>query len=554
MSRRSPAELLLTADASVRALPIRALPLLRARTLRFGGLLGLTTMLLVMFGSQPAMAAPGCGNIPLISGICSDITGTISFATDPTGYIAGQIKDALGSLLGQFAHLINATTSVDFSNQGFLETYAIGFAVASLFTVILWLVAVAKRAVAGVGLVEALGESIGYLVAAVAVTAFMPLAVALVVEAVDGATDAALSPMLGNIGEIGNTVTAAWGPVAGMSGGNVLMGIIGILMLVAAAGVWLELVIRAALIYLTLVFGPLVFAGLVDKSLWSHTKRWCGVMGGIILSKYVTLTTLALATGLLANDHSSDVDACLGIVLTALALFYLAMLAPVTLGRLIPVVGDDMATAHKARTDASGRISGLPSPMNSASEMAAARGGSSGDAATEAGDGQSGGEGTSADISGSSAQSANASAGSQGAEGGAGAAESSSAEALPAQGSEGVGASAAEAGATEETAVAAGGPVAAAALAAEKAKETGEQAVNAAVERSSGGEMQQSAASPGSSPGPEQQATGSGVAQQQQHLPAQEQQQPAQQIPPQQSAPPPSTSQGPSTPTPGTPA
>ena len=580
MSRRTPAEWLVHADSAARELPFRAIPLLRARTLRLMSVLGFGTFLLVMLGSQPAMAAPGCGDIPVVSGICSTITGSISFATDPTGYIAGQIKDSVGSLLGEFAHLINATTTVDFSNTGFLQTYAIGFGVASIFTIILWLIAVAKRAVAGVGAVEAVAESIGLLVLAVAVTAFMPLATALVVGLVDDATNAALSPMLGNISSIGNTVTAAWGPVAGLSGGNVLMSIIGILLLVAAAGVWLELVIRSALIYLTLAFGPLVLAGLVDKSLWRHTKKYIGVLAGIIFSKYVTLTTLALATGLLANDNSSNVDTCLGIVLTALALFYLAMLAPVTLGRLIPVIGDDMAAAHGARAQAQSQIAGLPSQMNSATEMAAGRGGSSGGDSGETESGEQDGDGASADISGAKTQATGtaSTAGGSDAEsgeqtepdGGDLVAQGTNGEALPAEGAGAGAAGSAETGAADagvaEEAAAAGGPIAAVAMAAEKVKETGEKAVSAAVDRSSGGQIQQAPATPSASSAADASSSAGSAASdampQQAAAPSAETQtSPQEQAPPQQSQPPPaapsaqppSSSSGPAGPPPSGP-
>ena len=582
MSRRTPAEWLVHADTAVRELPYRVLPVLRARTLRLLSVLGFGTFLLVMLGSQPAMADPGCGDIPVVSGICSTITGSISFATDPTGYIAGQIKGSVGSLLGEFAHLINATTTVDFSNAGFLQTYAIGFGVASVLTIILWLIAVAKRAVAGVGPIEAVAESVGLLVLAVAITAFMPLATALIVGLVDDVTNAALSPMLGNISSIGTTVTAAWGPVAGMTGGNVLMSIIGILMLVAAGGVWLELVIRSALIFLTLAFGPLVFAGLVDKSLWRHTKKWIGLMAGVILSKYVTLTTLVLATGLLANDNSSDVATCLGIVLTALALFYLAMLAPMTLGRLIPVIGDDMAAAHGARAQAQSQIAGLPAQMNSASEMVAGGGGSSGGDSTGADWTEQEGEGTGAEISGAKTQAtgtANASGGSDDssdaqneADGGDLVAKGANGEALPAEGGSAGAAGTAESGAAEagvaEEAAAAGGPIAAAAVAAEKVKETGEKAVSAAVDRSSGGQIQQAPATPSASSAagapssaasaasdavPQQAPTPSSAPQTspQEQGSSQQSQPPPPAAP--QSAQPPSSSQGPSAPPPSGP-
>lgn len=58
------------------------------------------------------------------------------------------------------------------------------------------------------------------------------------------------------------------------------------------------LVARNALILTGVVFGPVVFAGLVDRDLWGHTKKYIGVITGIIISKWVMMVVLAMIPAL----------------------------------------------------------------------------------------------------------------------------------------------------------------------------------------------------------------------------------------------------------------
>lgn len=47
------------------------------------------------------------------------------------------------------------------------------------------------------------------------------------------------------------------------------------LVTVLAAGVlYLELFIRAALLYVGALLGVVVYSGLVDRNLWGHVRRW----------------------------------------------------------------------------------------------------------------------------------------------------------------------------------------------------------------------------------------------------------------------------------------
>lgn len=66
------------------------------------------------------------------------------------------------------------TANVDFTNAKFLQQYAVVFAASTVLTLLLWLLAVAKRAVRGVPLSTAISEAIGFLWLTVLASAFTP--------------------------------------------------------------------------------------------------------------------------------------------------------------------------------------------------------------------------------------------------------------------------------------------------------------------------------------------------------------------------------------------
>ncbi|WP_433463969.1 hypothetical protein [Spirillospora sp. CA-128828] len=295
------------------------------------------------------------------NGAYNDTTKAIDFTKDPFGYISQALMSGFAWLLGELGQLINNTTQVDWTNPGFLRTYTQMFGLATIVTLFLWLLAVVKRVVAGVPPLEAAGESIGYLLLSVVVTVFMPAAVYSVDQIFELACGAVFSSVPEDMKSITQTVVKAWAVMAALGGGGVFMTMIGSFLLFAIVSVWVELTIRSAMIYLSLAFGPLVFSGLVDKALWGHTKKWIGFTLAILSSKLVTLTVLSLATGMLAsiNDWSADAKdplKAISIVLTVLALLFLAFLAPVMISRFIPAFGDEIAAIAAARQDSHGTV------------------------------------------------------------------------------------------------------------------------------------------------------------------------------------------------------
>lgn len=93
---------------------------------------------------------------------------------DPAASLARGCADAAAWLVGKLSKLVKETATVDFTNEAFLRQYAVVFAASTVLTLILWLLAVAKRAIRGVPLGEALSEAIGFLWLTVLASAFTP--------------------------------------------------------------------------------------------------------------------------------------------------------------------------------------------------------------------------------------------------------------------------------------------------------------------------------------------------------------------------------------------
>ncbi|MCG7202343.1 hypothetical protein [Streptomyces arenae] len=363
----------------------------RVRT-RLVWITGLTATLSIMLAPGQAQANDfsdwSCKNIPFADKVCNVVEKTneaIDFASDPLGYIAQFFNNAVTSIFTQMMKALGSTTRIDWQDPGFLRTYTMAFAASTVLTVILWLIAVAKRAIQGVQPLQALGESIGFLLMSVLVSAFAPLAVAYTVRLFDEAAEAMFKPVAGDAADMVLTVTTAMLALMQIPGGAIIVIFFSLSLLAAVAGVWLELIVRNALILSGLVFGPTVFSGLVDRDLWGHTKRWCGVMVAVIASKYVTFTVIALATGTLASENPNmSLAQSFAAVFTALALLFLAFYMPFQLSKFLPAFGDEVRDMYAARDDLKGRAKNAGDQVGDSykelkSRMGGGDGGGSGD-------------------------------------------------------------------------------------------------------------------------------------------------------------------------------
>ncbi|GAA1419778.1 hypothetical protein GCM10009601_17170 [Streptomyces thermospinosisporus] len=268
-----------------------------------------------------------------------------STTLDPLASLAKGCAEAASWTVKKLSAAVEATAEVDFTNSTFLQQYAVVFAASTILTLLLWLLAVAKRAVRGVPFTTALSEAIGFLWLTVLASAFTPLILYTVVSATDSVTDVLAKATGDQTDMFFGTFAAALEKGDDIGGGPIMLIVVSFVSIIAAGVLWLELVIRAALLYVGALLGTVVYAGLVDKNLWGHVRRWAGIMIAVILVKPVIVIVLGLAGALSADDGPDAFSA----VVSGLAIILLAIFASAMIYRFVPGFGDEIAGSRSNR-------------------------------------------------------------------------------------------------------------------------------------------------------------------------------------------------------------
>ncbi|MEU7584496.1 hypothetical protein AB0B50_43750 [Streptomyces sp. NPDC041068] len=266
-------------------------------------------------------------------------------STDPLSSLAKGCAEAASWTVDKLSDAVKETANVDFTNPKFLQQYAVVFAASTVLTLLLWLMAVAKRAVRGVPLTTAISEAIGFLWLTVLASAFTPLILYTVVSATDGVTDVIAKATGGQTDTFFGTFSSALKKGEEIGGGPIMLIVVSLVSILAAGVLWLELVIRAALLYVGALLGTVVYAGLVDKNLWSHVRRWAGIMIAVILVKPIIVIVLGLAGALSADDGPDSFSA----VVSGLSIILLAIFASAMIYRFVPGFGDEIANSRNNR-------------------------------------------------------------------------------------------------------------------------------------------------------------------------------------------------------------
>ncbi|WND40558.1 hypothetical protein RI578_40415 (plasmid) [Streptomyces sp. BB1-1-1] len=245
-------------------------------------------------------------------------------------------------------HALDGSATVDFTSTKFLQQYAIVFAASTVLTLVLWLIAVAKRAMRGVPLPTAFGEAVGFLWLTVIASAFTPLTLQVVVSAVDSVTNA-VTGSDGSMPALFKTLAEVLrrdGDIVG--GGPIMLIIVSGVTIIAAGILGLELVLRAAALYLGALLGVVVYTALVDRDLWGKVRMWAGIMVAVILLKPIIEIALGIAD-VFTQGQGSDP----GTVLVAgNAVVIIAIGAGVAIFRFVPGYGDDIKAGLAVRAGA----------------------------------------------------------------------------------------------------------------------------------------------------------------------------------------------------------
>ena len=291
-----------------------------------------------------ALATAGLGPI------CQAASGAVGqAASSVVGFGASSVLDAMGSwvsggavwLLQQIGAVLSATTSIDLGASWFTTHYETMAALAGVVVLPLLLL----------GIVQSIyRQSASMLVRSVVLN--VPLALLLT----------AIAVKLVQIGlSVTDDMSAAVARGAGLDSGNFMASVAtdlddgsgsgtpafvlflgGIVVVIGAVLVWIELLVRSAAVYVAVLFLPLALASLA----WPAIAHWCrrlvDTLAALVLGKFVIVSVLSLAAGALAGGSAPGGDSQSGggfaAVLGGAALLLLAAFAPWALFRLLPFV------------------------------------------------------------------------------------------------------------------------------------------------------------------------------------------------------------------------
>ncbi|HEY5250557.1 MAG TPA: hypothetical protein VIJ09_02800 [Acidimicrobiales bacterium] len=290
----------------------------------------------------------------------------MSFSSGAAGVVTGPVKDVVGSVVGlglssvfaaagqwvasgavwllaQVGGAMSASTAIDLSSGWFLTHESVMVAISAALVLPMVLCATLQALYR---------QSASMLIRTFLVQ--LPLALLLTGVAVElvqmalAVTDSLSAEVLNSAGVDSTHILA---PVSTfLIGANTVTSEVpafvvfvgGLLVALAALGLWLELVVRAAAVSVAVLFLPLALAAMV----WPAVSHWCrrltDTLVALILSKLVIATVLSLAIGALAGGLGVGATGGDGggfaAVVTGIALLIIATMSPFTLLKLIPAL------------------------------------------------------------------------------------------------------------------------------------------------------------------------------------------------------------------------
>jgi type IV secretion system protein TrbL len=298
-----------------------------------------------VIGALPIIPSGGCEAIPGLSAVCGGGVGSSILgagAGDVLSAIASGVAQGASWLLGQIGSVMTSSTSIDLSATWFRSHYEVMVGLAAIVLLPLLLLSV----------IQAVYRQSA---SALLRTAFVHLPLALVLGAVAvqlvqlalAATDA-LSSAVSSASGAG--VDATLSSLAATLSGQIAAGEPSVPAFVVLLGalfvsfgallLWIELLVRAAAVYVATLFFPLALASLV----WPAISQWCRrlveTVAALVLSKFVIVAVLSLAVGALGTSGGT-----VSAELAGGALLLLAGFAPFALLRLVPMI-ESGAVAH----------------------------------------------------------------------------------------------------------------------------------------------------------------------------------------------------------------
>ena len=319
--------------------------------------------------TQPADPGQGgCDSIPnpVARNVCkagtnpgqavtSAVSGAAQNVVSTAGDSALRSFTAAVAAAGKFflekvGHLIQGTTSPDVVNAGwFTSQYRVMLALAVIIALPILLVSVAQSIVRADGM-QAIRSAFVFLPLAAILSAVGPAMVQMLINVSDwmsaalgGNAAADAQKFMSDAGSaLAGLGTGTLNPAAPVFG--VLLG--ALIVTLGALSIWLELLLRAAAIYISVLFLPLALAAMIWPAGWRWCRRLIEFLIAIIFAKVFIVAIINLAAAGLARGGLGDKFEG---VLAGGALLLMAAFTPVALLKLIPLAEAAVVTAGHQR-------------------------------------------------------------------------------------------------------------------------------------------------------------------------------------------------------------
>jgi hypothetical protein len=289
------------------------------------------------------MACAAVGSVTGVAG--SVVSSALGFGVNSVlDAVSGWVTSGAVWLLGQIGGVLSSSTAIDLGAPWFRAHYATMAALAAVVVLPLLLLGVLQalyRQSASMLLRTVLvNVPLAVLLTAVAVT-LVQLGLAVtdsMCAVVSGGSGVDTGHFMATVADALTPTTAATQPGAP----TFVLFLGGIAVVAGAVMLWIELLLRAAAVYVAVLFLPLALAGLAWPAISHWSRRLADTLAALVLSKLVIVAVLSLAVGALASGPGSTPSGAaasgggFASVLGGAALLLLAALAPWSLFRLLP--------------------------------------------------------------------------------------------------------------------------------------------------------------------------------------------------------------------------
>jgi type IV secretion system protein TrbL len=307
-------------------------------------------------------------DVPMIASVCDAVgEGTASLVAAPFDWLANAMGSAAAWLFESVWAAFDTTTLVDVTDPGYIDVYNVLFGVAVFVTLVLFCLQLIT------GLIHrdptALARAATGLAKSVLGAFVLITITALLLEITDQLT-------IGIVQASGNTMEGMGDRIAllpaGLTAINVAAPGVGAIVTIflsalaisAAAIVWFSLLIRKALLLVSIVFGPIALAGATWDAAKGWFAKWVAFVIALILSKLVLVVIFLVAVA----QVSAPIDADLASVsdpIAGIVLMFVAAFAPYITYKFISFVGFDMYHAMSSEQEAKSALN-RPVPVPAA--------------------------------------------------------------------------------------------------------------------------------------------------------------------------------------------